>query len=147
MKYLFKSKKLDTTFKAMYIAIFVILIIMPIIVYIAEKEIVPFIILELLFGSILFILFLANYYLRIIINGNYLIIKIIFVLYKADISKITKIRNGETMWSGFHRYGTTTKGLIIYTKYKDDLYITPENEEDFLKKILEINPNIIIEKI
>jgi hypothetical protein len=79
MKYLFKSKKLDTTFKAMYIAIFVILIIMPIIVYIAEKEIVPFIILELLFGSILFILFLANYYLRIIINGNYLIIKIIFV--------------------------------------------------------------------
>jgi hypothetical protein len=147
MKYLFKSKKLDTTFKAMYIAIFVILIIMPIIVYIAEKEIVPFIILELLFGSILFILFLANYYLRIIINGNYLIIKIIFVLYKSDISKITKIRNGETMWSGFHRYGTTTKGLIIYTKYKDDLYITPENEEDFLKKILEINPNIIIEKI
>jgi len=147
MKYLFKSKKLDTTFKAMYIAIFVILIIMPIIVYIAEKEIVPFIILELLFGSILFILFLANYYLRIIIKGNYLIIKIFFVLYKADISKITKIRNGETMWSGFHRYGTTTKGLIIYTKYKDDLYITPENEEDFLKKILEINPNIIIEKI
>jgi hypothetical protein len=69
------------------------------------------------------------------------------VLYKSDISKITKIRNGETMWSGFHRYGTTTKGLIIYTKYKDDLYITPENEEDFLKKILEINPNIIIEKI
>jgi hypothetical protein len=134
MKYLFKSKKLDTTFKAMYIAIFVILIIMPIIIYIAEKEIVPFIILELLFGSILFILFLANYYLRIIIDGNYLIIKIIFVLFKADISKITKIRKGETMWSGFHRYGTTTKGLIIFTKYKDDLYITPENEEDFLKK-------------
>jgi hypothetical protein len=147
MKYLFKSKKLDTTFKAMYIAIFVILIVMPIIIYIAEKEIVPFIILELLFGSILFILFLVNYYLRIIINGNYLIIKIIFVLFKVDISKITKIRKGETMWSGFHKYGTTTKGLIFFTKYKDDLYITPENEEDFLKKILEINPNIIIEKI
>jgi hypothetical protein len=147
MKYLFKSKKLDTTFKAMYIAIFVILIVMPIIIYITEKEIVPFIILELLFGSILFILFLVNYYLRIIIDGNYLIIKIIFLLFKADISKITKIRKGETMWSGFHKYGTTTKGLIIFTKYKDDLYITPENEEDFLKKILEINPNIIIEKI
>lgn len=147
MKYLFKSKKLDTTFKAMYIAIFVILIVMPIIIYIAEKEIVPFIILELLFGSILYIFFLANYYLRIIIDGNYLIIKIIFVLFRADISKITKIRKGETMWSGFHKYGTTAKGLIIFTKYKDDLYITPENEEDFLKKILEINPNIIIEKI
>ena len=147
MKYLFKSKKLDTTFKAMYIAIFVILIVMPIIIYIAEKEIVPFIILELLFGSILYIFFLANYYLRIIIDGNYLIIKIIFVLFRADISKITKIRKGETMWSGFHKYSTTAKGLIIFTKYKDDLYITPENEEDFLKKILEINPNIIIEKI
>lgn len=147
MKYLFKSKKLDTTFKAMYIGIFVILIILPFIIYIAEKEIVPFIILELLFGSILFILFLANYYFRIIIDENYLIIKIIFVFFKADISKITKIRKGETMWSGFHKYGTTTKGLIIFTKYKDDLYITPENEEDFLKKVLEINPNIIIEKI
>jgi hypothetical protein len=145
MKHLFKSKKLDTVFKAMYIAIFVILTIMPIVIYILEKEIVPLLILETLFCSIIVILFLANYHLKIIIDGNFLIVKIVFVVFKANIYNITKIRKGETMWSGFHRYGTATKGLIVFTKYKDDLYITPENEEYFYTKTLEINPNIKIE--
>ena len=142
----FKTKKLDSRFRAMYIALFSILLIMPCVVYFLEKEILPFIILELLFGVIISILFLAIYHLKIIIDGNFLIVKIVFVLFKANINNITKIRKGETMWSGFHKYGTTTKGLIIFTKFKDDLYITPENEEYFYQKILEINPNIIIEK-
>ncbi len=147
MKCEFKTKKLDSRFRAMYIATFIILTIMSSLIYFFEKEVLPFIVLEVIFVSILLILFLANYHLKIIIDGNFLLVKIVFVLFKANINNITKIRKGETMWSGFHKYGTTTKGLIIFTKFKDDLYITPENEEDFYQKILEINPNIIIEKI
>ncbi|MBW8360522.1 MAG: PH domain-containing protein [Weeksellaceae bacterium] len=68
-------------------------------------------------------------------------------MYETDISKITKIRKGETMWSGFHKYGTATKGLIVFARYKDDLYISPENEELFYQKILEINPEVVIENV
>lgn len=51
------------------------------------------------------------------------------------------------MWSGFHKYGTATKGLIVFARYKDDLYISPENEELFYQKILEINPEVVIENV
>lgn len=63
--------------------------------------------------------------------------------YSVQIENITKIKNGETLWVGMHKYGTRTGGLIISAKYKDDLYITPENEAEFLTRILEINPDIL----
>ena len=81
------------------------------------------------------------------VEGNFLMVKNVFILYRADIHQITKIRKGETMWSGFHKYGTATKGLIVFTKFKDDLYITPADEELFLSTILEINPDIVFEKV
>ena len=85
--------------------------------------------------------------LKIMVEGNFLMVKNVFILYRADIHQITKIRKGETMWSGFHKYGTATKGLIVFTKFKDDLYITPADEELFLSTILEINPDIVFEKV
>lgn len=33
-------------------------------------------------------------------------------------------------------------GLIIYYEKFDDIYISPENKENFIKTLLEINPNI-----
>ena len=50
------------------------------------------------------------------------------------------------MWSGY-KFGTTTNGLIIFTKHLNDLYITPEDEELFISELQKINPNIILEKI
>jgi hypothetical protein len=50
------------------------------------------------------------------------------------------------MWSGFNKFGTATNGLIIFTKHRNDLYITPENEELFLNQLQKINPKIILEK-
>ena len=85
--------------------------------------------------------------MKIIIENKELKVVNFFNWYKTDISQITKIRKGETMWSGFHKYGTATKGLIIFARYKNDLYITPENEELFYQKILEQNPDVIIEKV
>lgn len=68
-------------------------------------------------------------------------------MYKTDISKIYKVRKGETMWSGINKFGTSTNGLIIFTKHLNDLYITPENEDLFITELQKINPDIIIEKI
>lgn len=68
-------------------------------------------------------------------------------MYKTDISKIYKVRKGETMWSGINKFGTSTNGLIIFTKHLNDLYITPENEDLFITELQKINLDIIIEKI
>jgi hypothetical protein len=51
------------------------------------------------------------------------------------------------MWSGFNKFGTSTNGLIIFTKHLNDLYITPEEEGLFIIELQKINPNIILEKI
>jgi hypothetical protein len=99
-------------------------------------------------GVLLSLWILASYHqLKIIIDGSFLKVHYFFQVYETDISKITKIRKGETMWSGFHKYGTATKGLIIFARYKNDLYITPEDEELFYQKILAVNPNVTVEKV
>ena len=69
-----------------------------------------------------------------------------YTIYKVDIKTITKIQKGNTMWTGFHKHGTATKGLIISSKFKNDLYITPKDEELFLQQLMQINPDIIIKK-
>ena len=101
----------------------------------------------LAFLIIISIIVVSILQLKINIEGNFLLIKIIFTVYKTDINKIYKVRKGETMWSGFNKFGTATKGLIIFTKQLNDLYITPEDEELFLNELQKINPNIILEKI
>lgn len=85
--------------------------------------------------------------IKIIIDGHFLIIKNVFTLYRADISQITTVRKGETMWSGFHKYGTVTKGLTVFAKGKEDLYITPQDEEKFISLLHEINANIKFELV
>ncbi|WP_169743934.1 PH domain-containing protein [Kaistella jeonii] len=115
--------------------------------YLKQKDPFIFIPIGLLIGILLFFAVVGNFILKIIIDDQQLIIRFFFNIYKTDIKHITKIRKGETMWSGFHKYGTGTKGLIIFSKYKNELYITPENEELFYQKILEINPNVVIDKV
>lgn len=64
---------------------------------------------------------------------------------KFDIKTIKKIEHHKgivvpTVW----KPALSHIGLVItYNKY-DDIYISPENEEEFLKHLLEINPNIEI---
>lgn len=61
------------------------------------------------------------------------------------IDSIVSIKIGTTMWYGY-RLATSRNGLIItYNKY-DDIYISPKTNEEFVKKILELNPNIVIKK-
>ena len=142
----FKSKKIEGIFRQIYIILFLSLLIMPFLLLITKNGIYPFIVMESIFVIITSILILSILKLKISIEGNFLIVKIIFTMYKTVIGKIYKVRKGETMWSGFNKFGTSTNGLIIFTKHLNDLYITPENEELFLNELQKINPNIIIEK-
>lgn len=143
----FKSKKLDSTFRLIYIFLFLFLLLMPFIILFTKNGFYPFIVMESIFAIIISILVVSIQKLRITIEGNFLLIKIIFTVYKTDINKIYKVRKGETMWSGFNKFGTSTNGLIIFTKHLNDLYITPEEEALFISELQKINPNIILEKI
>jgi len=98
-------------------------------------------------GGINLIILINFFFIKIKIKDEELIVSVIYNVFKIDIFKITKIRIGETMWSGFHKCGTATGGLIVFSKNKNDLYITPENQDEFLKELLEINSHIIIDDV
>ncbi len=141
------TRKIDRTFLLLYSGLYLFLMGIAFYSYIKEKDVNVLLAMGAVCGFLLLLSILTYNYLKVIIDGHFLIVKYFFVVYKADIRNITKIRKGETMWSGFHKYGTVTKGLILFVKYKNDLYITPENEELFYQKILEINPDVVIEKV
>ncbi len=62
---------------------------------------------------------------------------------RIELERITEIVKGKTLWTGF-KLATSRKGLILkYDKY-DEIYISPESNEVFIEKILELNGNIKI---
>lgn len=93
------------------------------------------------------VLLISFFFIKIRIDSEELVVNVIFDIFRVSIFKITKIRIGETMWSGFVKCGTSVGGLIIFSKYKNDLYITPKNQDEFLKELLEINSHIVIEDV
>ena len=63
---------------------------------------------------------------------------------KVKIDKITCVDFGKTQWVGLRRYGLAQKGLIIYFNNYDDLYISPERQEQFIEQLLSYNDKIIV---
>lgn len=59
------------------------------------------------------------------------------------LKRITEIIKGKSLWSGL-KPATARNGLIIkYDKY-EQVYISPESNDAFIAKILELNKNIKI---
>lgn len=108
------------------------------------SELLMMLFILLVINSVLLISF---FFIKIRIDGEELVVNVVFDIFRVSIFKITKIRIGETMWSGFNKCGTSVGGLIIFSKYKNDLYITPENQDEFLRELLEINRHIVIEDL
>lgn len=100
-------------------------------------------IFALLFGIIL-ILFYTTYYE---IQSEVLVISMFFYKTKIKISGIRILKYSNSIIKtnlykpGFHHHGIE----IMYDKY-DDIFISPKNKEQFIAKLLEINPNIEIKK-
>ena len=62
---------------------------------------------------------------------------------KIKLERISEIVKGKTLWVGF-RPATSRNGLIIkYDKY-NEIYISPQSNDTFIKKILELNNAIKI---
>ena len=140
----FKSK-IDQTFIVLYSGIILLLIAIVIFSWF-DAGWTASLVLASIFTVVLFWIFGSYFTLKVKIEGQNLIVKIFgIVFYKSEITNITKIKVGETLWSGVHKYGTSTKGLIISSKFKDDLYISPIEKEMFIKSLKSINENIVID--
>ncbi|MGS2762950.1 PH domain-containing protein [Sinomicrobium sp. M5D2P9] len=60
---------------------------------------------------------------------------------KIGLDCIKEIVKGKTLWVGF-KPATSRNGLIVkYDKY-NKIYISPETNESFIEKILELNSDI-----
>ena len=144
-KLVFKTR-IGKSFVALYLLIFLIILSMSIVTYFSFNDSSMF---SFMAGiSMVALIFMAStfFLLKIKVEDDFLCVDLFYPIYKVDIRTITTIQMGKTMWFGFHKHGTATKGLIISSLYKNDVYITPQNEEEFLQKLLYINPNIIIKK-
>ena len=144
-KQVFKTR-IDKTFFSLYLIMFLLIIAMTIIAYLLPNDSSMFYFMAGF--SIVALVFMASafFLLKIILKDEFLYVHLFYPIYKVDIRTITAITTGKTMWFGLHKHGTATKGLIISSKFKNDLYITPENESLFLQKLSEVNPNIHITK-
>jgi hypothetical protein len=102
----------------------------------------PIGILFLFLSVLITVAFFTTYYE---IQENVLLVSMFFYKTKIKISEIRTIKySNSIMKTNFYKPGFHHKGIeIIYHKY-DDIFISPEKREQFIAKLLEINPNITI---
>jgi len=62
---------------------------------------------------------------------------------KIEIQRIKEIIKGKSLWVGL-KPATARNGLIIKYDQYEEIYISPNNNNSFVKKILELNDKIII---
>lgn len=76
-----------------------------------------------------------------VLDQTYLRHKTAFIKGKILIKDIAKLEVGKTMWVGY-KPATARNGIIVtYGKY-NEIYISPDSNESFVKEILSINPDI-----
>ena len=142
------TSRLDGIYATMYIVITVFLLgIVGVSYFDGDLNVLGWSILTAILLAVVMVLSISFFFIKIKIKDEELMVSVIYNVFKINIFKITKIRIGETMWSGFHKCGTATGGLIIFSKNKNDLYITPENQDKFLEELLKVNSHIIIEDV
>lgn len=62
---------------------------------------------------------------------------------KIAIDKIHKIEVGKILWVGF-KPAAARKGLIIHYNSYEEIYISPDGNDDFVNELLQYNPDIKI---
>lgn len=145
-KFTYKSRKIDKVFMMVYAGIGLLFLGFGIYGW-TEGYLMVLMVMGFMVMLLAMLLTAAIFQLRIILQGSLLKVYCFVKLYETDVSTITKIRKGETMWSGLHKYGTTRHGLIMFASYRNDLYITPEDEGHFIQKIAELNPKVVFEEV
>lgn len=103
-----------------------------------------FVFIGLLLPSFLpFILFIWIYFsTKYYIKDDEFFYRSAFLKGRIEITKITSVQKNKTLWSGT-KPAMARKGLIIKYGY-DELYVAPEDNEDLIEALLEINDTIIV---
>jgi hypothetical protein len=134
---MYKSRR-DSLFNSIFLLSFLLLIGILIAAIIDNKDL-PFS-FGLIFTVIIFLLliyFRTDYRVE---DG--------FIYYRSGIFKgsikvdtIRELEVNTTQWVG-NKPALARKGIIIkYNKY-DDIYVSPERQEEFIQELLAINPQI-----
>jgi hypothetical protein len=107
-----------------------------------EMVLAPIGILISFLSVLITVTFFTTYYE---IQENVLLVAMFFYKTKIKISEIRTIKYSNSMMkTNFYKPGFHHKGIeIVYHKY-DDIFISPEKRDQFIAKLLEINPNITI---
>ncbi|NHM01171.1 PH domain-containing protein [Flavobacterium difficile] len=100
-----------------------------------------------IFALLLVIFTLLYFTTNYEIQKDILIISMFFYKTKIKISEINVLKHSNSIIkTNLYKPGFHHKGIeILYHKY-DDIFISPENRDQFIAQLLEINPNIEIKK-
>ena len=109
-----------------------------------EIVLMPIVFIILLFSVYITVIFFTTYYE---IQENLLVVSMFFYKTKIKISEIRTIKySNSIMKTNFYKPGFHHKGIeIVYHKY-DDIFISPNNRDQFIAQLIEQNPTIEIRK-
>lgn len=68
-----------------------------------------------------------------------------FYKERIQIDAIRRIDRDTTMWMGFKLAGAR-KGIIIYYNTYEEVYLSPDNNDQFIRELIKVNPAIDIHK-
>jgi hypothetical protein len=107
-----------------------------------EMVLAPIGILILLLSVLITVTFFTTYYE---IQENLLVVSMFFYKTKIKISEIRTIKySNSIMKTNFYKPGFHHRGIeIVYHKY-DDIFISPNNRDQFIEQLIEQNPTIEI---
>jgi hypothetical protein len=109
-----------------------------------EMVLAPIGILILLLSVLISVTFFTTYYE---IQENLLVVSMFFYKTKIKISEIRTIKySNSIIKTNFYKPGFHHRGIeIVYHKY-DDIFISPNNRDQFIEQLIEQNPTIEIRK-
>ena len=109
-----------------------------------EMVLAPIGILILLLSVLITVTFFTTYYE---IQENLLVVSMFFYKTKIKISEIRTIKySNSIMKTNFYKPGFHQRGIeIVYHKY-DDIFISPNNRDQFIEQLIEQNSTIEIRK-
>lgn len=69
-----------------------------------------------------------------------------FISGKIPIEKIHQLEVNKTLWVGFNKPATALNGIIVKYNIFDEIYISPEDNEAFVKELLRLNPDLVVNR-
>lgn len=120
---------------------------LPFFVYLIDSKTIetyPVILLPLISPLFFILWFYVGTSYRL--EGDQLYYKSGFIKGRIPIFEIREIQNDTTLWAGL-KPSLSNGGIIIKFGKFDEIYIAPENNEELIKDLVNINPSIkILEK-